>query len=76
MKVELYKIFKCKIGKDDKYHSEDAEPTSIAFTSKEEADKYCFIEGNKKIGVVYTSKKEELEIFKTCEETQEQELGK
>ena len=76
MKIKFYRIFKCKIGKDQLFHSEDAQPTSVAFTSKAEADKYCLVEGNKKIGIVYTVKEDELEIFKTCEETQEPELTK
>lgn len=76
MKIEFYRIFKCKIGKDNLFHSEDAQPTAVAFTSKEEADKYCLVESNKKIGIVYTAKKDEIEIFKTCEETQEPELSK
>ena len=72
MKVKYFQIFKCKAREDGKFHSEDAQPTGIGFANKEEAEKYCLAEGNKKIGIVYTSKPVEVEIFKTFEESQEQ----
>ena len=73
MKIKFYRIFKCKMREDKIYHTEDEQPTTVAFSSKDEADKYCFNEGNKKYGIVYTSKLVEVELFKTYEESQEQE---